>query len=312
VSRLYPAVTPCHDAGVLPYAAYLRVYEPLSAFPQADGRRWAEYAASGSRPRRAGALAAEQADSLRRAMALPPLPAPERESDHAYVRWSEGVTYVCPWQTRLRSWLALTRLRTAAPTLTRAAFSANQAEAAVRDFARWRSQESSPRVYIQASTWSVPFAWFVPFAPDERWLVLGTPSEPGECGQATVSGTRTLVYATAMTQARTRVAKALGVTRRTRGLAAARALGGDPAAVAAELKEVGAWLEEFHPQALVELDYGGLVHLLDDSALCADQSVAEVSAAISAVSAGEIEFATAMYYRFTRRWQALEALEQAS
>jgi len=195
---------------VLPYAAYLRVYEPLSAFPAADSSHWAAYAASAGRPRRAGSLAAEQADSLRRAMALPPLPAPERESGHAYVRWSSGVTYVCPWQTRLRSWLALTRLRSAAPSLTKAAFSAAQTEAAVRDFARWRSQESSPRVYIQANTWSVPFAWFVPFAPDERWLVLGTAGEPGDGGRTTAAGTRTLVYATAMVEARTRVAKAPG------------------------------------------------------------------------------------------------------
>jgi hypothetical protein len=79
-----------------------------------------------------------------------------------------------------------------------------------------------------------------------------------------------------------------------------------------ELTEAGAWLEEFHPRSLVELDYGGLVHLLDDGALCADQSVAEVAATISAVAAGETEFATAMYQRFTGRWRALEALKQAS
>ena len=312
MSRLYPVITPCHDAVVLPYAAYLRAYEPLSAFDEAEGKRWAAYAASAGRPRRAGTLAAEQADSLRRAVALTPLPAPARESDHAYVRWLDGVTYVCPWQTRLRSWLAVTRLRAAAPSLTRAAFSAGHVDAAVRDFARWRSQESSPRVYIQASTWSVPFAWFIPFAPDERWLVLGTPSEPGDGGRATAAGTRTLVYATAMSQARTRVAKALGVLRRARGLPAAGALGGDPAAMGTELKQVGAWLEEFHPRSLVELDYGGLVHLLDDEALCADQSVAEVSAAISAVSAGETELATAMCQRFTGRWRVLDALEQAN
>jgi hypothetical protein len=312
VSCLYPVIAACHDSWVLPYAAYLRVYEPLSAFPETDGRRWAEYAASAGRPRRAGALAAEQADSLRRAIEFPPLPAPERESDHAYVRWSEGVTYICPWQTRLRSWLVLSRLRTAAPSLTRAAFSSTHADAAVRDFARWRSQERTPRVYIQASTWSVPFAWFIPFAADERWLVLGAPSDPGDCGRATTAGTRTLVYATAMGQARTRVAKALAVIRPAKGPRAAVPLGGDPAAVAAELREVGSWLEEFHPHSLVELDYGGLVHLLDDGALCADQSVAEVAASVGAVAAGEIEFATAMYQRFASRWRALEALEQAS
>jgi len=297
---------------VLPYAAYLRVYEPLSAFPQAEAQRWAQYAASPGRPRRAGALAAERAESLRRAIAFPSLPAPERESDHAYVRWLEGITYICPWQTRLRSWLVLSRLRTAAPSLTNAAFSADHAAAAVREFARWRSQEYSPRVYIQANTWSVPFAWFVPFAADERWLVLGAPGDPGESGRATAAGTRTLVYATAMSQARARVAKALDVIRRPTRPRATAPVGGDPAALVAELREVGAWLDEFHAHSLVELDYGGLVHLLDDGALCADQSVAEVSASISAVAAGEIEFATAARQRFVSRWRALEALEQAS
>jgi hypothetical protein len=305
-------IVACQDSWVLPYAAYLRVYEPLSAFPEADGRRWAEYAASAGRPRRAGALAAERADSLARAIASPARPAPEQESDHAYVRWSEGVTYICPWQTRLRSWLVLSRLRTAAPSLTMAAFSAQHADAAVRDFARWRSQEYSPRVHIQASTWSVPFAWFVPFAADERWLVLGASSEPGEGSRATASGTRTLVYATAMSQACTRVQKALAVIRPARSRRPATPWGGDPATLLGELREVGCWLEEFHPRSLVELDYGGLVHLLDDGALCSDQSVAEVSASISAVDAGEVEFATAMYQRFVRRWRALEALEQAS
>ena len=39
------------------------------------------------------------------------------------------------------------------------------------------------------------------------------------------------------------------------------------------------WLEEFHPHSLVELDYGGLVHLMDDETLQADESVAELAAA---------------------------------
>src|SRR6266480_4901237 len=97
----------CHDAIVLPYAAYLRVYEPLAAFGEADSREWAAYAASPLRPRRAGALAAEQGGSLRRMIALPPVLSPRQESQDAYVRWVDGVTYICPWQTRLRSWLAV-------------------------------------------------------------------------------------------------------------------------------------------------------------------------------------------------------------
>lgn len=57
---------------------------------------------------------------------------------------------------------------------------------------------------------------------------------------------------------------------------------------------------------------GGLVYLLDDEALRADQSVAEVSAAMAALASGELEMATAMYRRLTSRWQVLAALEHAS
>jgi len=376
---MYRAALACHDAIVRPYAAYLRVYEPLSAFGPAEARRWADYAASPQRPRRAAALDAEQADSLSRLIATPPIAAPEQESPHAYVRWADGVTYVCPWQTRLRSWLALARLRATARPLLGTAFAAGQADGALRDFALWQAQASSLRVFIQACTWSVPAAWFVPFAPEERWLVLGGPGDPEARGPATASATRTLIYATAMSQARRRVARALNAVRGPGGEALTRPYGSPassgppgpsipsglpgpsipsglpgpsirgaaasgragegpgqgPAAGAAErppggtegvpggavlgpwpaeveIAQVGQWLEEFHPHSLVELDYGGLVHLFDDDSLRADQSVAEVAAAISASREGQYELASVLYQRLRTRWQALESLEAAN
>jgi hypothetical protein len=298
---------------MLPYAAYLRVYEPLSAFSQADRERWAAYANSQDRPRRARALLAEQSEALGRLIALPPIAAPVYESEQAYVRWAEGVTYICPWQTRLRSWLALTRLRATSAPLLAAAFVPGDVQRASREFARWQGQVSSLRVFVQACTWSVPTVWFAPFAPEERWLVLGPAAEPEARGPATASATRTLIYATAMPQARRRVARALAAVRHAQaaGLAAHPA-GSGPATAYPELAEVGRWLEEFHPHSLVELDYGGLVHLLNDAALRADQSVAEVSAAIQALDDGEPELAAAMYKRLRTRWQALEALELAN
>jgi hypothetical protein len=317
VSLVYPVVTAWHHAVVLPNAAYLRVYEPLSAFPGADRRRWAAYAASADRPRRAGALEAEHAGALRRLLADPPVAAPEWESGDAYVRWAEGVTYLCPWQTQLRAWLGLARLKATSPGLWSSAFPAGAADSAVSGFARYRGQVPSLRVYIQGSTWSVPVAWFVPFASDERWLVLGAASDPGEGGRATASATRALVYATTMSRARQRVAWALAAVRGVGGMPTAGPVGQprpDQAALRGlqELEQIGCWLAEFHPQGLVELDYGGLVHLLDDQALRADQSAAEASAAMGALARGELEMATAMYRRLTRRWGVLAALEQAS
>jgi hypothetical protein len=312
VSDLYPAVTPCHDAFVLPYAAYLRVYEPLSAFSGPAARQWATYAVSADRPRRAGALAAEHADALRRLVSAPQVMVPEWESGNAYVRWVDGATYICPWQTRLRSWLGLSRLRTAVPQLWTAAFTADAVEAAISSFARRPGQATSLRIHIQTRTWSVPPAWFVPFAPDERWLVLGAAGDPGDGGRATATPTRTLIYATTMARARRRVRRALSAFRRSEVLPAAGLADDVVPRVVTELEQIGCWLEEFHQDSLVELDYGGLVHLLDDGALRADQSVAEVSAAINALISGEPEMAIAMYGRVTRRWRALAALQRAS
>jgi hypothetical protein len=285
---------------VLPYVAYLRVYEPLSAFAEPDSTRWAAYAASADRPRRAGALAAEHADALRRLTAVMPVAAPEWESGDAYVRWVDGVTYVCPWQTRLRSWLGLSRLRATAPHLRLAAFAPAAVDAAITGFASCRGQRGTLRIHIQAWNWSVPLAWFTPFAPDERWLVLGGRAEPS----------RALLYSTPMRRARHRVRAALDGYQAAAGAAGAGPVPGP--GTPAELAQLSSWLAEFDPQALVELDYGGLVQLLSDDVLCADQSVAEMAAVVRALAGGELERATAMYQRVTRRWRPLAALERAS
>jgi hypothetical protein len=58
---------------VLPYAAYLRVYEPLNAFPEPERSRWAGYAPSAQRPERVSALEAEHEEAMRRLIAVLPI-----------------------------------------------------------------------------------------------------------------------------------------------------------------------------------------------------------------------------------------------
>ena len=65
------------------YAAYLRIYEPVSAFHEPDRSRWAAYAASSTRPRRRDSLAVEHAEALRRAITTPLVAVPERASGRA-------------------------------------------------------------------------------------------------------------------------------------------------------------------------------------------------------------------------------------
>jgi hypothetical protein len=297
---------------VLPYAAYLRVYEPLTAFAEPDRSAWERYAVSVGLPRRASALDVEHAAAMRRLVSRPPVVAPDRESTHAYVRRSEEMIYVCPWQIRLRSWLAFTRFRARLPPGVADSFVPGKlADKVESDFEQWKQRSSTLRSYILSSNWHVPLAWFVPFGPSERCLVLGSPEaqeaqggrpEGGAGGPTTAARERTLVYTTPMPEARRRVATAIRVVCRT----APR--GGFEVG---NLATLGNWLEGFHPFALVELDYGGLVHLVDDKALRSDESVAEVAAVLDCLERDEV-VAIAMYQRVQARWRSVRTIENAN
>lgn len=292
---------------MLPYAAYLRVYEPLSAFTERERAFWATYADSKDRPRRAFALEAEHAEAVRRLLGVSAMPAPSGESANAYLRRIEDTLYVCPWQSRLRSWLSFARFRGATPLKLADRFVPRAiAEQTADDFDRFKLKggSSALRTHIRTSTWQIPTPWFVPFDSAERWLVLGrqeeSPTEP--TASTTTAPARNLLYVTSMAQARRRVARALVVIRRHVG---------DVTALN-DVEEVGRWLEEFHPHSLVELDYGGLVHLMDDATLQADQSAAELAAALTGLDTGQEELAFAMYQRVIVRWKSIQALESAN
>ena len=305
------------------YAAYLRVYEPVSAFHEPDRSRWVAYSASVTRPRRRDSLTAEHFEALRRVISAPYVVLPEQESEHAYVRRADGTIYICPWQTRLRCLLGYGQMVSAAGTLLPGTIPPADDDQAVAD-ALARLEAAGPagssghpagssgppaRLHILGSVWTVPLAWFVPFAAAERWLSLG-PGPGRASAAATAAATRALVYTTPMARARRRVARGLATLRNLPPGFGESAL--EPREAADDLAAVGRWLKEFHPDSLVELDYGGLVHLVSDDRLCGDQSVAEIRAAIDGAARGECELAMAMYMRAHSRWRAFAEFEQAN
>jgi hypothetical protein len=290
------------------YAAYLRIYEPVAAFHEPDRSRWAAYAASTSRPRRRDSLAAEQADALHRAITAPQCLVPSRESEHAYVRRAGGVTYICPWQTRLRCQLSYRQILSS-PVAALPGLAPPGPEPGTARPAGDGPPGPLARLHILARSWTVPLGWFVPFAGTERWLALG-PAGGRSCTARTASVTRALLYTTPMSRARRRVARGLAALR---GLAPDQATAEwDPDQAEAELAEIGQWLAGFHPYSLVELDYGGLVQLLSDDALSRDQSAAEIRAAIDGVARGQRELAVAMYQRAHNRWRSVAGYEMAN
>jgi hypothetical protein len=271
---------------IVPYAAYLRVYEPLAAFPEPERDHWARYA---RRPHTPGAQ-----DELRRSLAdlvpVPPVAVPVHESSDAFVTVVDGVTCVCPWRTRLRGWLALEELSQQLPgPLLDAVLPPVVRRQAVADFERWLERNPDARPWIRSATWHVPVRWFVLFADEEREYAEG---EDGPL----------LRYRTPMVQARRRVARGLKVLKNALG----------EGALIDGLVDVGRWLEEFHPRSLVELDYGGLVHAMPAEQLGDDHSAADVAESLAALRDGDGERAGIAYERLTKRWNAVRVRQNAS
>ncbi len=271
---------------IVPYAAYLRVYEPLAAFPEPERGHWARYAKRETLP--------SAQDELRRSLAdllpTPPVAVPVHESGDAFVAVVDGVTCVCPWRTRLRGWQALEGLTEQLPGLVLDAalppVVRRQAEA---DYERWLERNPDARPWIKTATWHVPVRWFVLFAADEREY------DKGDEGLV-------LRYRTPMVEARRRVARALRTLKDS--LEEGPLIDG--------LVEVGRWLEEFHPRSLVELDYGGLVHVVPEADLADDRSVEDVAEGLAALREGDGAGAGAAYERLTERWSAVRDRQYAS
>ncbi|THA25625.1 hypothetical protein E4198_13690 [Streptomyces sp. RKND-216] len=287
-------------AAVIPYAAYLRVYEPLAAFPEAERAHWARYA-------RRKRLPTAQ-DELRRALAdllpVPPVVVPVRESAEAFVTDVDGVTCVCPWRTRLRGWQALGGLAASpgplvpqmpGPVLD-AAVPPVVRRQAMADYDRWRERNPDARPWIRSALWHVPVRWFALFTDEEREF-----AKP-ESGEESGSQQSVLRYRTPMVEARRRLARGLKVLREEL----------EDGPLVEGLVEVGSWLEEFHPRSLVELDYGGLAHVIPEEQLAEDHSAADVAAGVAALREGDAEAANEAYERLTERWRAVRDLQFAN
>ena len=233
-------------------------------------------------------------------LSLPPrLPGERDLAEHAFVADVDGATLVCPWRTVVRCWGAAAELpKLMSAELAELVLSGWQVSAATEAYSGWRSSYPDRRVHIRTHRWAIPVRWFVLFDSSERRVDLGQPTS--RRGATRVG--RSVVYRTEMAQARRRVARGLAVLR--------RAMTGAPEIRGVE--DLGRWLEEFHPRSLVELDYGGLVYLLDDDALRADESARDAHDALVALARGDASGAAAAYDRIITRWQTASFVESAN
>jgi hypothetical protein len=292
-----------------PYAAELRVYEPLAAFDVEERHRWQQYAQSPAVPSgQAGARRERIFGLVAACRQVPAVPRSGDAGEHAAVLRGESGLLICPLRTELRCWQAAVETRAALPPeVARAVLPESEVSLASAEHQRWLAEHPTRRSHVQAHRWTVPVRWFVLFDREERRLQLGPLGNDfggGEFGGAAegVAISRSLVYRTAMSHARRRAARALHVLR--------KALPEGPTVPSVEA--LGRWLEEFHPRSLVELDYQGLVDLCADAELRSDDSAGDVAEALAALHRGDTKLATEAYDRVTERWRVAHAVESSN
>lgn len=296
-----------------PFVCYLRVYEPLAAFEQDARVRLLDAIAAG--PLSIGEVGDREREVwLRAQLAAPPrmLPGDPADGDGPSTGPLDVLTLdpaevaglandaegplVCPLDLRTRSAAALVGfLATASPPLVRVALPAGPRAAAevVRSRAETVVGElGSNAVHVVSSTWTVPLPWFALVRQDERELVDVPRPDPA----------RRVSWRVPLDGARRRASRAHKIVKSTLG-----DIG--PTRV---LADTNRWFGHFHPDSVVELDYGGLVQLMDDDLLRDDSSAADVCGIIDALEQASTIRVAEHYQRLRDFWSELAAFERFS
>jgi hypothetical protein len=288
----------------LPFSSTLRVYEPLDAFPEEQraaiksaGERAvsraavenAELLASLGRITRPGGdpFPTGRTDLVRVTRA-PGVPVEENGKEGSEEETADGVTLLyCPSQLVLRAGLAANALIEG--------IHGPLAELLIPEEQRDRHQEridlvnardGITRVHTRASTWGIPFSWFSLFLE----------SDPQDVVEA---GGRILTV-----RVWTPISDALD---RVRYAVANLALAAPDLDMLDDLTQLTEWLELFHADSMVELDYGAVA-----DKVYPDDSPMDVRLGIECLAEGDMTGAAAAYRRLASRWIPIRQLARAS
>lgn len=295
----------------LPFSSALRVYEPLEAFPAEQQE--ALHTAGGRSASRAAVENAELLASLGRITRpggdpfptgrtdlVRVVPAAHRTGKHKAPAAGEsgaatGATgsaeperlLYCPSQLVLRAGLAANALMEGIHgPLAQLLIPEEQRDRHQERIDEVRAHTGLGRVHTRASTWGIPFSWFCLFQEADPTDVVES-----EGHIVTV-------------RIRTSLGEALD---RVRYAVAHLALAAPDLDMLEDLTQLTEWLELFHPDSMVELDYGAVADKVypDDSPL-------DVRLGIECLAEGDMTGAAAAYRRLASRWIPIRQLARAS
>ncbi|HEY8752305.1 MAG TPA: hypothetical protein VIM40_01450 [Arthrobacter sp.] len=291
----------------LPFSSTLRVYEPLDAFP--EGQREAIVAASIRTASRAAVENAELLASLGRITRAGGDPFPTGRTDLVRVTSVPGlptgratgaetpdaaapagtgrVLLYCPSQLVLRAGLAANALMEGIHgPLAEMLIPEEQRDKHQERIDQVKARDGSIRVHTRASTWGIPFSWFSLFMEGDHKDVVE-------------SGGRILTV-----RVWAPITEAIG---RARYAVAHLALAAPDLDMLDDLAQLTEWLELFHVNSMVELDYGAVA-----DKVYPDESPMDIRLGIECLAEGDMTGAAAAYRRLASRWIPIRQLARAS
>lgn len=210
----------------------------------------------------------------------------ESSRDDAFVVEREGRRFVCPRHPRLRMLEGLLAFRNAYPGAAASVLVPPAlAERAAGELDRMQRGDSSVRSHILTSPFHVPLRWFAAFEPSEREVAGG-------------GGGVEIHYWTRVGSARRRLERAIEVLEEA----------DFDDAIVEEVRDLVRWLRPFPRQALLELDYGDVAALFDETELALDESAADVAASLEALERGDFDASGVHYGRVAARWAHAQSL----
>ncbi|TQJ35115.1 hypothetical protein [Arthrobacter sp. SLBN-122] len=285
----------------LPFSSTLRVYEPLEAFP--EEQRPAIQAAGAHAMSRAAVENAELLASLGRItrsggdpfptgrtdlVRVTTVPAPDGGTfDDGAAADTEPVLLYCPSQLVLRAGLAANALMEGIHgPLAELLIPEEQRDRHQERIDQVKARDGSIRVHTRASTWGIPFSWFSLFMESDRKDVV----------EAAGRILTVRVWAP--------ITDAL---ERARYAVANLALAAPDLDMLDDLAQLTEWLEQFHVNSMVELDYGAVA-----DKVYPDESPMDIRLGIECLAEGDMTGAAAAYRRLASRWIPIRQLARAS
>lgn len=282
----------------LPFSSTLRIYEPLTAFP--EEQRAAIRASAARAKSRAAVENAELLASLGRITRPGGDPFPTGRTDLVRVmpltakpdgdtpKAKPAVTLLyCPSQLVLRAGLAANALMEGIHgPLAELLIAEEQRDRHQERIDLVKAKEGVGKVHTRASTWGIPFSWFSLFQESDHKDVVE-------------SGGRILTV-----RVRANIGDAL---ERVRYAVANLALAAPDLDMLDDLAQLTEWLELFHSDSWVELDYGAVA-----DKVYPDDSPMDVRLGIECLAEGDMTGAAAAYRRLASRWIPIRQLARAS